>query len=404
MKEKRKEIVIIGGGYGGLRAAEQLCGHHAVHITLLDKNPYHYMQTEVYGYIAGRFDMSDIAIDLERFTRGLKGDVTFLQAEVTEIDRERREVVTTDGRFPYDYAILAAGARTGFFSFIEGVREHTHGIKDIQRAFAFRQAFEKRLADKLRNRTFHRAGDLHIAIAGAGLSGVEVAAEMAYTLKRYEKILAECSRRLTISLIDAAPTVLPGMDPRLIAKADARLRELGIEIRTDAFIQKIDARSISFKDGSRIPFDFIIFTAGIEAAPLTRTLRTPRNRIGQIVPGPFLDVVGYENLYAIGDCVEIRDAKGVLQPPTAQMAEKSAAAVADTIVRELSGKARRPFDARMEGIFIALGGRYALGELYGRIVVEGLPAWWLKKAITLLYRMGLEMRVNAGYRKRDLPV
>ena len=399
-----KTIAIIGAGYGGLRAAELLCKQRKHNILLIDKNPYHYMQTEVYGYIAGRFDMSDIAIDLESFTRGLGEHVTFIQDEVTQIDHEEKILTTVTGQYRYDYAILAVGAETNFFTFIEGLKEHTHGIKDIQRAFAFRQAFEKRLADKLQNKKFKRAGDMHIAIAGAGLSGVEIAAEMAYTLKRYEKILARCSHRLIISLIDAAPTVLPGMDPWLIEKTEERLRTLGVHIYTNAFISQIGERDITFKDGSKLNFDFIIFTAGIKAAALTEKIETEKNRIGQIVPDEYLRIKHYPNLFAIGDCAELRDKEGNLLPPTAQTAEKSAEYVANAISKLTSGKKPAPFSTKIDGVFIALGGEYALGMLYNTVKVEGYLAYLLKKAITRFYRFGLELKVNAGYKKRKVAI
>lgn len=401
-KEPKREVVIIGAGYGGLRALEHLSRNDAFSITLIDKNPYHYMQTEVYGYIAGRFDMSDIAIDLERFTQGVGESIRFVQDEVVSIDTETHTVKTKNGSFPFDYAIVAVGAETNFFSFIEGLKEHTHGIKDIERAFSFRQAFEKRLADKLQNKKFHRAGDLHIAVAGAGLSGVEIAAEMAYTIKRYEKILAECSRRLNISLIDAAPTVLPGMDPFLIEKATNRLEALGVTIYTDAFISQIDARTITFKDGKKLDFDFIIFTAGIKAADLVEKIDTPKNSMGQIVPDAYLRISDCERLFCIGDCVEIRGEKGEILPPTAQTAEKSAEYVAEAITLLEQGKTPEPFKTKLDGVFIALGGEYALGILYDKIKVEGYLAYLLKKAITRLYRFGLEMKVNSGYKKRTV--
>jgi NADH dehydrogenase len=348
--------------------------------------------------------MSDIAIDLESFVRGVGPNITFIQDEVEDIDTEKRLAIAKEHTFNYDYAILAAGAQTNFFSFIKGLREHTHGIKDIQRAFAFRQAFEKRLADKLQNRTFKRAGDLHIAIAGAGLSGVEIAAEMAYTLKRYEKILAQCSHRLNISLIDAAPTILPGMHAYLIDKSRERLESLGVDIRTDAFISQIDTRTITFKDGTQLNFDFIIFTAGIKAAALIEKIDTPKNRMGQIIPDASLRVQGEERLFAVGDCTQITDEAGNLLPPTAQTAEKSAAYVASAIEKLEKNEAPSPFHTRIDGVFIALGGEYAAGMLYDKIKVSGYTAWLLKKAITRFYRFGLELKVNAGYKKRVLKV
>ena len=397
-----KTIAIIGAGYGGLRATELLCRQGTFQLLLIDKNPYHYMQTEVYGYIAGRFDMSDIAIDLESFTHGLGDNVTFIQDEVTQIDHKEKIITTVTSQYRYDYAILAVGAETNFFTFIEGLREHTHGIKDIQRAFTFRQTFEKRLADKLQNKKFKRAGDMHIAIAGAGLSGVEIAAEMAYTLIRYEKILARCSHRLIISLIDAAPTVLPGMDPWLIEKTTKRLRTLGVHMYTNAFISYIGERNITFKDGSKLNFDFIIFTAGIKAAALTESIQTDKNHIGQIIPDQYLMVKHYPNLFAIGDCTELRDKAGNLLPPTAQTAEKSAEYVATAISQLSSGEKPTPFSTKIDGVFIALGGEYALGILYNTVKVEGYLAYLLKKAITRLYRFGLEIKVNAGYKKRKV--
>ncbi len=398
----KPHVIIVGAGYGGLRALEHLSRSNRFSLTLIDKNPYHYMQTEVYGYIAGRFDMSDIAIDLERFTQGLGEEIAFVQDEVVAVDSQKRCVITKKTRFNYDYAILAVGAETNFFSFIEGLREHTHGIKDIERAFSFRQAFEKRLADKLQNKKFHRTGDLHIAIAGAGLSGVEIAAEMAYTIRRYEKILAECSHRLNISLIDAAPTVLPGMHPYLVEKATKRLEALGVTIYTNAFISQIDEQEIRFKDGAKLHFDFIIFTAGIKAAPLIETIEAPKNRIGQLIPDACMRLPGEETLFFVGDCVEIRGQNGEILPPTAQTAEKSAEYVADAIMKLEKEEKPAPFRTKIDGVFIALGGEYALGMLYGTIKVEGYLAYLLKKAITRFYRLGLELKVNAGYRKRTL--
>ena len=397
-----KQIIIIGAGYGGLRAAEYLCKNKNFHITLIDKNPYHYMQTEVYGYIAGRFDMSDIAIDIESFTKGLGTNITFIQSEVTHIGTTKKVVLSSGESLCYDYAILAVGAKTNFFSFIEGLKEHTHGVKDIQRAFAFKQAFEKRLSDKLQNKKFKRSGDLHIAIAGAGLSGVEIAAEMAYTLKRYEKILAQCSHNLKISLIDAAPTVLPGMHSYLIQKSTKRLKELGVAIYTNAFISQITQRQITFKDQTKMDFDFIIFTAGIKAANLIETMNTPKNRIGQIIPNSMLMVENYENLFAIGDCTQITDQQSNILPPTAQIAEKSALYVTKCIEKSEQDQPLKPFETKIDGVFIALGGKYALGMLYNKIKVEGYLAYLLKKLITRFYRFGLELKVNAGYKKRGI--
>jgi len=396
-----KKVCIIGAGYGGLRALERLAKNPALSITLIDKNPYHYMQTEAYGYIAGRFDISDIAIDLASFVDGFSDNVSFIKEKALHIDPEKKILTLENQELPYDYAIIAVGAQTNFFSFIEGAKEHTHGVKNIQRAFEFRQAFEKRLYLKLEDKKLNRDGDLHIAVAGAGLSGVEIAAEMAHTLKRYHKILSKESMKLRISLIDAAPTILPGMESFIIEKTKKRLKSLRIEIFTEAFIQKIDSRKITFKDGSALAFDFIIYTAGIKASHFVENIPCAKNRQEQIIPDAFLQLPKCENLFVIGDCAQIKDASGTLLPPTAQIAEKSATYVAKSIIQQASNKTPQPFDTKIDGVFVALGGKYAVGMLYKHIKVSGYTAYILKKALTRFYRFGLETKVNVGYKKRN---
>ncbi len=394
-----KDIVIIGAGYGGLRALEYLAKEKNFKITLIDKNPYHYMQTEAYGYIAGRFDISDIAIDLNSFVKGLGDNVSFIKDKAIKIDKEKQILTLENQTIVFDYAIIAVGAQTNFFSFIKGAKEYTHGVKNIQRAFEFRQAFEKRLYLKLEEKKLHRNGDLHIAIAGAGLSGVEIAAEMAHTLKKYEKILSKESITLKISLIDAAKTILPGMDSYIINKTEQRLKTLGIQIYTNAFIQEIKERSIYFKDGTKVDFDFIIYTAGIKAAKFIQEIQTEKNNIEQIIPDEYLHLQGSENIFCIGDCTQIKSQEKLL-PPTAQTAEKSAQYVAKAIIAKTKNKSYPIFKAKIDGYFVALGGNYAIGMLYEKIKVEGYLAYLLKKLITRVYRHGLEIKVNAGYKKR----
>ncbi len=394
-----KKVLIIGAGYGGLRALEHLAKNPIFSITLIDKNPYHYMQTEAYGYIAGRFDISDIAIDLSSFVDGFSDKVTFLKEKALHIDKENNVLTLETQTLHFDYAIIAVGAQTNFFSFIQGAKEHTHGVKNIQRAFEFRQAFEKRLYLKLEDKKLNRDGDLHIAIAGAGLSGVEIAAEMAHTLGRYHKILSKESIELKLTLIDAAPHILPGMDSYIVKKTEKRLKELGVTLCTDAFIQKIDERRILYKDGSTLAFDFIIYTAGIKASQFIENLACEKNRQEQIIPDAYLHLQGCENIYVIGDCAQIKDASGALLPPTAQIAEKSASYVAKSIIQCECHETCPPFDAKVDGVFVALGGEYAVGLLKG-IKVEGYIAYILKKLLTRFYRFGLEIKVNVGYKKR----
>ena len=395
-----KHVIILGGGYGGLRAVEHLANDPGLRITLVDQHPYHYLQTEAYGYIAGRFDIHDVTVDLANWCGGFSPRVAFLNEKALRFDAQTRMLFTETQTLQYDYLVIAVGAHTNFFEFIGGLREHSYGVKNLQRAFAFRSMFETLIYEKVCEARGDGDDPLHIAIGGAGLSGVEIAAEMAEVIHRHYRTLGTNTQKIRISLIDAAPTILPGMHPYIIEQTQKRLEALGIDILTDAFIDRVDAEAIRLKDGGVLPYRFMIFTGGIKANTLETQTPPELNRLAQLKPDAYLNVGGNGNVFAVGDCVELKNARGRLLPPTAQTAEKSAEYVAQSIRLRLKGREPKPFHARIDGVFVALGGRYAVGELFGRIRVKGYTAYLLKKIITKGYYLGLKLRINTGFRKR----
>lgn len=393
-----KKIIVIGGGYGGLRAVEHLGGIDGLHVTLIDKNPYHYLQTEAYSYIAGRFNLHDIIIDLKNWCFGFKQGVDFVNDEVTMVDFENKTVHLGETKLHYDYVILAVGAETNFFSFIEGLRENSFGVKKLQRAFNFRTEFEKLLYSKVE--TPSAEGVLNLAIGGAGLSGVEIAAEMADVIKKHTKSIGESTKEIKIHLIDASSTILPGMSDFIITNTHKRLEELGINIMTDAFIEKVGSNTIYFKDGRELDFYFMIFTGGIKVPDFKLSREVEKNRLDQFIVDDYMRIPGQQDVFAIGDCVEIRDAAGNILPPTAQTAERSAEYAAKTIRATLEHSPVKPFNASVDGVFVALGGKYAVGEMFNVIKVKGYSAYLLKKLITYTYYIGLKLRVNTGFKIR----
>ena len=396
----KKEVVIVGGGYGGLRAIEFLAKDKDINITLIDKNPYHYLQTEAYGYIAGRFDIHEIAIDLQKWCSGFKNRVKFVYEEVTSVNYENQSVCTKGNSFSYNYLVMATGAKTNFFSFIDGLRENSYGVKNLERAHNFRKAFEELIYKKLQNEDYASDTQINLAIGGAGLSGVEVAAEMANVIEIYSKTIGERAKAIKIYLIDASDTILPGMSEYLIINTKKRLEKLGVQILTSAFINSVDDSNIYFKDGEKLNYNFMIFTGGIKASELNKNISDEVNKINQFIANNELNINNKENVYAVGDCVEIKDEEGNLLPPTAQIAEKSAEYVAKSIRKKIDGIATEPFNANVSGIFIALGGKYAVGEMFGMIKTKGYGAYLLKKAITYAYYIGLRLRINTGYKNR----
>lgn len=392
-------VVVIGGGYGGIRSIEHLAKNSLVKITLIDKNPYHYMQAEVYDFIANKVDMSQVMIDLPSLCKSF-GHVAFICEEVENIDPHSQRVSTAQQTIQYDQLIIATGSRTYFPHFITGLREHTHGVKSIPTALDFKQQFERSLLNRIEAQT--RGCDVepfNIVIGGAGLSGVEIAAEMAaYANKFYQNGNFGC-RGVDVYLIDAYETILFGMDPFLIESAYERLTKLGVHVWHNNRISEVRANEILLDNGKNLHFEFMIFTGGITASTLTEHLGFQTNPKGHLIVDEFLNIPNHPNIYAIGDITNAVDENGKFIPPTAQLAERGGESVAANILRSLKGKAKEPFRYKNQGVMIALGGEYGAGILPGGIKVKGYLAYLIKKAIFHLYSSPLRRRSAIGKRR-----
>ncbi|MDD4854478.1 MAG: FAD-dependent oxidoreductase [Sulfuricurvum sp.] len=392
-------VVIIGGGYGGVRALEHLSKNSRIKITLIDKNSYHYMQPEVYDFIANKVDMSHIMIDLPSLCNSF-ASVTFLCDEVKAIESTSSTLTTSTQTINFDYLIIATGSRTYFPDFIPGLREHSHGVKNVPAALDFKQQFERALLNRIETQTQGcEIEPFNIVIGGAGLSGVEIAAEMAaYANRFYQNGNFGC-RGVDVYLIDAYPTILFGMDPFLIESAYERLIKLGVYVWHNNRISQVDEKEIRLDNGKILHFEFMIFTGGVTASTLTQYLGFETNVKGHLIVDEHLNIPTHQNIYAIGDITQALDTNGKFIPPTAQLAERGGEHVARNIIASLNGKEKYPFHFKNQGVMIALGGEYGAGILPGGIKVKGYLAYLIKKAIFWMYTAPLRRRSTIGKRR-----
>ncbi|MCX6061340.1 MAG: FAD-dependent oxidoreductase [Campylobacterales bacterium] len=392
-------VAIIGGGYGGIRAMEHLSKSAHIHVTLIDQNAYHYMQAEVYDFIANKVDMSHIMIDLPSLCKSF-GLVRFVCEEVLTIEPDTKEIVTPTQKISYDYLIIATGSRTYFPTFIPGLREYTHGVKSIPSALDFKQQFERALLDRIEaQKQGCDAKPFNIVIGGAGLSGVEIAAEMAaYANRFYQNGNFGC-RGVDVYLIDAYETILFGMDPFLIESSHERLLKLGVHVWHNNRISEVLEHSILLDNGKLLDFEFMIFTGGVCASTLTEKLGFNVNTKGHLNVLNNLSIENYPNIFAIGDVANLTDENGKPLPPTAQLAERSAEHVVRNIALREKGQPYKNFSFTNQGVMIALGGEYGAGLLPGGIKVKGYLAYLIKKAIFWMYTAPLRRRSAIGNRR-----
>lgn len=392
----KNRIIVIGGGYGGLRAIEKLSKNPKNEITLFDKNPYHFMQTDVYDLIANEDDFAHVSVDLFTFCSGFNNNVTFLKQEVKSVDFKNKKVITALQRYSYDYLIIAVGSRTKFVSSVEGLREHAHGIKALHRAMFFKQKFEMSL--------FHRVEasgtsctPLNIVIAGAGLSGVEVAAQMASFSRDFYKKHNFICRKLNIVLINSSKSVLGGFDAKLAKKTDERLKELGIVIKNERKVVAVTHNSVTLSCGETLDMDFMIYTGGIEPNGLVYNLALDKNERGYIITNSYLQVQNYSEVFAIGDCTTIyKNAKAV--PATADTAEQMGELCAKNINNLAESRPLIEHNIDSRGVLIALGKNYASAKIFN-IYINGYIAYVMKKIIEKLYATNLNIYSKKGSKK-----
>lgn len=391
------KVVIIGAGYAGIYALRELAKYKDIKITLIDKHSYHNLQPEVYDLIANKSNIADVTIDLTTLCIGLNHNyLEYKNLKVSNIDMKIKKVYTDEKEIiDFDYLVLALGTRTFFPQSIIGLN-NTDDIKKLHRAIFFKQSFENSLFRKIADEV-KKCDNTHIVVAGAGLSGVEIAAEMSYNSKKFFKRGSFSCDNFKVSLISSSDTILPGFSSKLISLAHNRLKTLGINVITNTKLEKSEDGYLFLSNGTKIYHSFLIFTGGITAPRLCENLDTKKNSKNQIIVNEYQQISAYENIFAIGDISEIRDKKNNIMPPNVTIAEISGITAGKNILNMIKKKKLDKCNPKIKGILIALGGKYAVGNIYNLFHVKGLLAYYIKKYVFLSYKKPLLKLIKNGY-------
>jgi len=354
------------------------------------------MQTGVYDFIANENDFSKITVDLFTLCAGFGANVAFRKEKVLDVDFDTQTVLTQTQEYMYDYIIVAVGSRTKFFDSITGLKKYAHGIKALHKALYFKQKFELSLFAKIEEEGTS-CHPLNIIVAGAGLSGVEIAAQMAsFSRDFYEQNNFLC-RKLNIVLIDASKRILPGVDEVLVEASMKRLLELEVIIKDDRKVIEVTEDSVHLSSGEILPVDFMIFTGGIEPKDLVYNLKVSKDARHHILSNEYLQIQGYSTAYVAGDCGAIHEGDKLVAP-TADVAEQMAEHCAKNIMNSIYNRKLQKHAIKSRGMLIALGRRYAVGKVFG-VYVGGYFGYILKKIIENVYSKRLFMRSGRGSKK-----
>ena len=371
-------IVILGGGFGGLAAARALTRASA-RVTLLDRRNHHVFQPLLYQVATAALSPGDIASPIRWILRRLP-NLRVLLGEAAAIDADRREVLLADGdRVRYDALIVATGASHAYFGHPEW-EQYAPGLKTLEDALAIRRrvllAFERaeRESDPARQRE-----QLTFVLVGGGPTGVELAGMLVEIARQTlrDEFHAIDTAHARILLVEAGPTILAAFPEPLQKAARAALARAGVEVREGTAVTGIDAGGITIGE-TRVRAGTVIWTAGVVASPLLRSLGVPLDKVGRALVEPDLSIPGHPEVYVVGDAAAFLHQSGRLLPGVAQVAMQQARHAARNVVRRYEGRPATTFVYRDLGQMAIVGRGAAIIDLrWGRF--SGPMAWlaWL---------------------------
>ncbi len=386
-------VLIIGGGFGGLEAAKTLGSDPRVSVTLIDRKNFHLFQPLLYQVATAGLSPADIAVPI-RSILAKYDNVEVVLDQVLRIDAEKNQVIGQERTYSYDSLLLAAGATHSYFG-NETWEEFAPGLKTLEQATEIRRrvllAYEA--AEKAQDPIEQKAW-LTFAVIGAGPTGVELAgslAELAHATlaKDFRKIR---SKETTVYLIEGGDRVLPSFHPDLSAKALKDLSSMGVKVLLSAKVQNVDAGGLTLPDRS-IQAKTLLWAAGVRPSRLAESITAPRDRVGRLIVKDDCSLPGLPNIFAIGDLAAFTGTDGKPLPGVAPVAVQQGAYVAHTILNDLSQKPRNPFHYFDKGSMATIGRRRAVLEV-GALRLSGAIAWlgWL--FVHLLYLVGFKNRVT----------
>jgi NADH dehydrogenase len=385
-------IVIVGGGFGGLQAAKALRREQA-RITLIDRSNYHLFQPLLYQVATAGLSPADIASPIRGILKHQKNTEVML-GEVIGVDPQNKSVLLRDRTVPYDYLILATGARHSYFG-KEDWEKYAPGLKSIDDATRIRRkillAFE---AAELETDKRRQSELLTFILVGGGPTGVELAgsiAELAHSALKNDFRHID-SRSARILLLEAGPRILSAFPEDLSKKAYTSLVKLGVDVRTGARVESVDSDGVVVS-GERIRSQSVIWSAGVQASPIARWLPVKTDRAGRVFVSQDLSIPGHPEIFVVGDAALVKDTDDKPLPGVAPVAMQEGRFVGAVIAARLKGKTEmESFRYKDKGNLATIGRSSAIAEIRG-LKLSGFIAWITWLFVHLFFLIGFRNRL-----------
>jgi NADH dehydrogenase len=398
---KRHRVVILGGGFGGLVAAQKL-KRAPVEVTLIDRRNFHLFQPLLYQVATGSLSPGEIAAPL-RSVLSKQKNVRVLLGEAVDVDPEAKRVILRDGAtFEYDSLIVATGSQSSYYG-NDAWKEWAPSLKSVEEATAIRHKILYAFEQAERAATPQEARDwLTFVIVGAGATGLELSGALAEiareTLRNDFRMIHPQEAR--IILLEGAPRILGAFPEDLSAKAEKLVRRLGVEVVKGVLVTKIDADGVTFKRGDStesLAAKTVLWAGGVTSTPFGELLalrtKAETDRSGRIKVGRDLTVPNHPDIFVLGDLAHAIAESGKPLPGVAQVAIQGGAYAAKAIRARAEGKEQPgAFHYLDKGNLAVIGRAAAVADIFG-IHISGLPAWLIWLFIHLMYIVEFQSRV-----------
>ena len=392
-------VVVVGGGFAGLYAASQLgrseLGADGAEITLIDRKNYFTFTPLLAEVAAGNLSREHVIQGYRSL--GRRYGFTFMQGEVLTVDPVERVVVTTDNRYPFDYAILAPGAEPGYFG-NTALEQHSCSMVSVDNAIAIHDRVVHAMEAAVRtDDAAMRDALLTIVVAGAGPAGVETAGELHHFANDVLRPYYPGLPPIRVIVVSAGDRILPGFDDTLAAGGLVALREMGIEVELETLVTGASAGCVETKGPDGVVrwrrTGTLIWTAGTQPATWLANCGLPLER-GALKVLPTLQVAGCERLFAAGDAAGMIDSRtGRGYPRVAPIALSQGIRAAANIENLVHGRPLEGYQAFHAGKIVSLGRGVAFADVLG-FQLRGRSAWWMYRMAYLLKLIGLKNKVR----------
>ena len=391
MPEEKPRVMIVGGGFGGLEAAKKLAGQD-VRVTVIDRTNYHLFQPLLYQVATAALSPADIAAPVRAILSRWK-NMEVILAEVQSVDVAAKKIKTTDMEIPYDFLILATGARHSYFGHNEW-EKLAPGLKSLEDAIELRRrllmAFE--YAEKITDEAARKAA-MTFVIIGGGPTGVEMAGAIAeiarYTLAKDFRHIDPSQAR--VILIEADPRLLGSFPEDLSVSAMKQLVDLGVEVRTSVRATNLTETGLQVGD-EFIPCRVKIWAAGNNASFVGKTLGVPIDRVGRVMVNDDLTIPGHPEVQVIGDLANFSHQTGQPLPGVSPVAMQQGRHAATNILRMIKNREPQRFRYWDKGSMATIGRNKAVADL-NFVHLSGLPAWLVWLFVHIIFLVGFRNRL-----------